>query len=86
MWPGFRASAFNYQSGLTLVIDNVNKFMSTTTCLFRMTEILKMGGRDPYAQINKEFKEQSVIANWGNKKAYIVRDIVFDKNPVNFFF
>jgi len=36
MWPGFKASAFSYQSGLTLVIDNVNKFMSTTTCLERI--------------------------------------------------
>lgn len=31
--PGFRASAFNYTSGLTIVIDNINKFISNKTCL-----------------------------------------------------
>lgn len=27
-----------------------------------------------------------MIANWGNKKTYIVRDLIFDKNPVTKFF
>jgi hypothetical protein len=31
--PGFRASAFNYTSGLAVVIDNINKFISNKTCL-----------------------------------------------------
>lgn len=39
MWPGFKASAFAYQSGITLVIDNINKFMSTVSCLDRINEI-----------------------------------------------
>lgn len=40
IWPGFRASAFNYSSGLAIVIDNVNKFMSTTSCLQRIQDIM----------------------------------------------
>ena len=39
VWPGFRASAFNYSGGLAIVIDNVNKFMSTTSCLARIQDI-----------------------------------------------
>lgn len=86
MWPGFKASAFNYQSGLALVIDNINKFMSTTTCLQRIHEIYKMQMKNPESQILREFKGQSVIANWGNKKAYIVNNVIFDKNPITKFF
>lgn len=39
--PGFRASAYNYTSGLTIVIDNINKFISNKTCLERIHEILE---------------------------------------------
>lgn len=86
VWPGFRASAFNYTSGLALVIDNCNKFMSTKSVLQRIYEITDACSQNPQNQILREFKGQSVIANWGNKKAYIVYDIVFDKNPTNMFF
>ncbi len=47
VWPGFRASAFNYQSGLALVIDNVNKFMSTTSCLQRIQDIMHNCPKNP---------------------------------------
>ena len=42
--------------------------------------------KNPQQQISREFKGQSVIANWGNKKAYIVHDVIFDKNPLTKFF
>jgi len=86
VWPGFRASAFNYQSGLALVIDNVNKFMSTTSCLQRIHDIMHNSPKNPQQQIVREFKGQSVIANWGNKKAYIVSDMIFDQTPLTIFF
>lgn len=37
--PGFRASAFNYTSGLAIVLDSINKFISTKSCLERIHEI-----------------------------------------------
>lgn len=37
--PGFRAAAYNYTSGLTIVIDSINKFISNKSCLSRMHEI-----------------------------------------------
>jgi hypothetical protein len=86
VWPGFRASAFSYHTGLALVIDNVNKFMSTKSCLQRIHEIFQMNRANAHSLVVREFKGQSVIANWGNKKAYIVNDVIFDKNPMNKFF
>lgn len=59
--------------------------MSTTSCLQRIREIMRMQ-KNPEGQILREFKGQSIIANWGNKKAYIVHDIIFDKNPLTYFF
>jgi hypothetical protein len=38
--PGFRASAFNYTSGMAIVLDNINKFISNKTCLERIREIM----------------------------------------------
>lgn len=32
-WPGFFTSAWIYQRGLYLIIDNITKFMSVETCL-----------------------------------------------------
>lgn len=85
--PGFRASAFNYQSGLYLVLDNINKFLSNASCLERIREIQADERiRDKDEKINSEFRYKSVIGNWGNKKAYIVHDIDFEKNPFTRFF
>ena len=36
MWSGFKASAFQSELGCTLAVDNIFKFMSTTTCLQKM--------------------------------------------------
>mmetsp|Transcript_23219 Transcript_23219/g.22779 ORF Transcript_23219/g.22779 Transcript_23219/m.22779 type:complete len:119 (+) Transcript_23219:763-1119(+) len=92
MWPGFRASAFNYHSGLALVVDNVYKFMSTTSVLDRVKEIYgqnKHESGDQYSfqkLVQREFRGKSVISTWGNKRAYIVKDIIFDKNPTTMTF
>jgi hypothetical protein len=37
--------------------------------------------QDKKARILEEFQYKSVIGNWGNKKAYIVLDVLFDKTP-----
>ena len=71
---------------MALVIDNVNKFMSTKSCLARIYEIYNEYGNGSKAQIIKEFRDQSVIANWGIKKAYRVTNVLFDDSPVTKFF
>lgn len=82
--PGFRASAYNYTSGLTIVIDNINKFISNKTCLERINEILEDHGvRDKQSRILHEFQFKTVIGAYGHKKTYFVEDIDFKRNPVN---
>jgi hypothetical protein len=81
--PGFRASAFNYASGMTLVLDSINKFISSRSCLERIQEIMKSEYiEDKKARVKEEFQYKSVIGTWGNKKAYIVEDVIFHKTPV----
>lgn len=70
-----------------MVIDNVNKFMSTTSALQKMNEIRKNSTTGKWRdEIIEFFDGASVIANWGNKKAYIVSAVVFDKNPCTMVF
>ena len=79
MWPGFKASAFNYKAGLVLVMDNVNKFMSTRTCLEHIYDIFNKFPHDKAINmIRKEFINKTVIANWGNKREYEIMEILFD--------
>lgn len=81
--PGFRAAAYNYTSGLTIVIDSINKFISNKSCLSRMHEIVASGDiRDKEARIRVEFQGKTVIGNYGYKKTYFVEDIDFKKTPV----
>jgi len=83
VWSGFKASAVNTNMGLTLVIDNVFKFMSTSTCLERIRQI-KQNSRTPnhfQQMVRIEFGGKSIIADWGNQRTYIVHDIDFDENP-----
>lgn len=82
--PGFRASAFNYTSGMAIVIDNINKFISNKTCLERIKEIMDSHEiRDKVSRILHEFQYKTVIGAYGHKKTYIVEDVDFKKNPVN---
>lgn len=84
--PGFRASAFNYTSGLTLVLDNINKFISNKTCLERIQEIQYLAAngeiKDPVSRILHEFQYKTVIAKYGMRKTYLVEDIDFKYTPV----
>lgn len=69
--PGFRASAYNYTSGLTLVLDSINKFISTKTCLERIHEIYSSPEfKDKEARISDEFVNKTVVGGYGHKKTY----------------
>lgn len=84
IWSGFKASAFNSESGITLAIDNIFKFMSTTSCLVKINELKRKAAGDKSSfekAVRAEFQRKSVIANWGSKRTYVVTDVEFDKNP-----
>lgn len=36
--------------------------------------------------MKREFIGKSVISTWGNKRAYIISDVVFTSNPFNHYF
>ena len=84
--PGFRASAFNYTSGLTIVLDNINKFISNKTCLERIQEIYEQAEqgqvKDPISRIIHEFQYKTVVGKYGMRKTYLVEDIDFKYTPV----
>jgi len=39
IWKGFKASAYRYDSGCALILDNCARFMSTTSVLDRVQQI-----------------------------------------------
>ena len=72
---------------MAIVLDNINKFISNQSCLERITEInTNKFAKDKKADILREFQYKSVIGNWGHKKTYIVKDVLFTKNPMTYKF
>jgi hypothetical protein len=96
IWPGFKAVAYKYESGCNIVIDSCARFMSTKTVLDKIFDIKESQENNRYGngftedEFQKEVKRnligQSVIANYGNKRTYIVNDIDFEKGPCTTFF
>jgi hypothetical protein len=100
IWSGFKASAYKYDSGCALILDNCARFMSTTSVLDRIHAIYdetmeddRNKGADQQRLIDKfqdrcraELTNSSVIANYGTKRTYIVKDIRFDQAPTTTFF
>ena len=59
--------------------------MSTKTCLERIKDIEHSAKNEHHFQqmVKLEFCGKSVIANWGNKRTYIVTEVDFDCNPIS---
>lgn len=59
--------------------------MSTTTCLEKIRDIWMREGSNSQKQqrCRLEFVGKTIIANWGNKRTYIVNDLDFSVNPVS---
>lgn len=96
IWNGFKASAYKYGSGCALIIDNCARFMSTKSVLDRINEIYddlkeRCGNDKDFVQhfqdrCKQEIINQSVIANYGTKRTYIVKDLKFELGPTQTFF
>ena len=71
-----------------LAIDNVFKFMCTTSCLEKIRELKdRSNSQNHFEQmVRVEFSRKSVIGNWGNKRTYIVHDVDFEKSVTDFKF
>lgn len=87
--PGFRASAYQYSSGLTLVMDSVTKFIQTKTIMDVMKEWFhgefpkKPSDQD---EVKAFFKGQTFVTTYGSRRSYEVHDIIFDECPSSFYF
>lgn len=98
IWSGFKATAYKYESGCSLIIDSCARFMSTKSVLDNIHEIydelvdgqyqgnVKEGLPHFYDAVRKQFIGASVIANYGTKRTYIVQDIKFELGPCNTYF
>lgn len=76
---GYRASVQMSESGITVAIDSLFRFMSTITCLDKLKELKKAAESDQqYRQLVQEQVVGSiVIADWGNKRTYRIADVDF---------
>lgn len=83
---GYKASVFMSETGITVAVDTLFRFMSTISCLDKIRELKKQAGSNDakYKQlVTDQVIGSSVIADWGNKRTYQIADIDFDANPVN---
>ena len=82
---GYKASVFMSESGITVAVDTLFRFMSTITCLDKIND-LKRHARDD-GQFKKLVEEEvvgsSIIADWGNKRTYKIAGVDFKFNPVS---
>lgn len=95
---GFKATAYKYSTGCNLIIDNCCRFLSSDSVLQYIQDVYDKTrekrsdlGKLEHVQffqntIRNDLIGQSVIAQYGNKQTYIVKDVIFDQSPVNSFF
>jgi hypothetical protein len=88
IFQGFKASAQSNEFGCTFVIDSIFKFQSTQSCGERMEEIRRESrDNDEFMRrCRDEFVGNSIIADWGNQRQYIVEDINFELTPSSYKF
>jgi len=90
IYKGFITSAHITESGLYMLINNKNKFISGKTALKKMIEIRsklrekKMTNSKILDEINSYFYSHStVLTGYGSIKTYKIKIVNFDKNPRN---
>ena len=89
-YSGYITSAQITESGLYMLVNNVNKLITGKTVLKKMIEIRQKGReknlsqRDIYTEIKNYFKKhKTVLTIYGSLRSYRIQDINFDKNPTN---
>lgn len=94
IWKGFKISAQLHEQGCSLLVDNCSRFMSTKNVLSRIQEIYDQCSDNEdhdfilnfQMKAREEIVNQSVIACYGSRKTYIVKDIQFENGPLQSFF
>lgn len=82
-YPGFKASTYKCTNSTTIVIDNLYKFITSNTCLEKINEIRHYNPDGDHWKelVEAEFVNKSVLVQWGTRRAYIIKRILFDEHP-----
>ena len=90
IYKGFITSAHITESGLYMLINNKNKFISGKTALKKMVEIRSklreknMTNREIFDEINNYFySHRTVLTGYGSIKTYKIKEVNFDRSPNN---
>ena len=87
IWTGFSTAVAITENGLFLRVNDKNKLITGKTAYEKMSEIGKkygnMRGEDYQREISEYFKGKTVIATYGNYRAYRIGEISFDRNIDN---
>lgn len=82
---GYKASVNMSEVGVTVTVDSLFRFMSTVTCLDKIRELKRQAPNEPKFKemVEREIVGSSVIADWGNKRTYIVDAVDCKTNPTD---
>ena len=87
---GYMTSVNITESGLYMLVNNINKLITGKTVLEKMIELRKKYSEEKnskeeiYNKIKEYFKtHRTVLTVYGSLRSYKISDIDFDKNPVN---
>ena len=87
IWTGYSTAVSITENGLFLRVNDKNKLITGKTALDKMKEIgTKFGNmrsEDCQREISEYFKGKTVIATYGNYRAYRIGEISFDRNINN---
>ena len=90
IYQGYITSCHITESGLYMLINNRSKLISGKTALEKMNEIRKrlsqkdISMRDIQENIREYFNShRTVLTTYGSLKGYKIKDVTFDKNPIN---
>jgi len=86
IYKGFFTSAQITESGLFLLVSNVNKHVSEVTVWDAIKNIRDESRRDPESRIREKIKKfleehKTVLTVYGSLRAYRIKDIDYDGSP-----
>ena len=88
IWHGYSTAVCITENGLFLRINDKNKMITGKTAYEKMSELSKKyngntNNENFLREIKTFFVNKTVVAQYGNFRAYRIGDVLFDKNLIN---
>ena len=88
IYKGYYTSVQITESGLNLMVLNMNKYVSGKTMLEKLNQIRNENNRAPEGEIREIIEEyleehKTVLTSYGSLRAYRIERIDFDRTPLN---